>query len=367
MSIKKYKNKENETRYEVRIRVKDGRGKWHEKRKRAFETIRKAQQWEIKFQKGLACGAVDLTRLTFAEWHKEFLEDLKLHFKNSTVKNYDGNITKWIPPEWNGRRLSSFSKLDIHHLLFERLEGLATPHKKVVLRKALHRIFQAAIDEGVIVRNPVNGIKVQAPQGKKLVLSPKEAKTLLEKAKECNHEFYEIWYIALFTGMRSGEMYALEWKDVNLLSGFISVNKQWTSKDGVHQTKTNKVRVVPINEPLRKVLESLRAKGPFKDNLRSSLRGAKDYFTEDLVLPRSRAWKNGEQSKVLKDFCRMIGITPLKFHDLRATFITSMLVNGASTPKVMAIVGHSRMSTTDVYLRLAGVGLERATDILNYS
>lgn len=55
--------------------------------------------------------------------------------------------------------------------------------------------------------------------------------------------------------------------------------------------------------------------------------------------------------------------TLVGFHDLRATFITQ----GVSLPKVMMVIlGHSRMSTTDVYLRLAGINFHNATDKLGY-
>ncbi len=54
----------------------------------------------------------------------------------------------------------------------------------------------------------------------------------------------------------------------------------------------------------------------------------------------------------------------MKFHDLRATFITQMLNNGAPLSKVMAIVGHSSLKTTQGYLRLSGKDVEGVTEEL---
>jgi len=70
---------------------------------------------------------------------------------------------------------------------------------------------------------------------------------------------------------------------------------------------------------------------------------------------------------VLRDFCRSIGITPVKFHDLRATFITQLLLRGVSLAQVMSIVGHSQLKTTNTYLRVAGTDLDGATEKLSYS
>jgi integrase len=84
------------------------------------------------------------------------------------------------------------------------------------------------------------------------------------------------------------------------------------------------------------------------------------------VLPRLPEWDRGEQAKVLRDFCKSINITLIRFHDLRATFITNLLSQGAPLAQVMAIVGHSQIDTTNEYLRKAGVDLKGATDRLGY-
>ena len=78
-------------------------------------------------------------------------------------------------------------------------------------------------------------------------------------------------------------------------------------------------------------------------------------------------WTHGDQARVLREFCTSIGISSIKFHDLRATFITNMLSQGVPLVKVMAIVGHKKMETTDIYLRLAGVDIKGATEALGYA
>jgi site-specific recombinase XerD len=68
--------------------------------------------------------------------------------------------------------------------------------------------------------------------------------------------------------------------------------------------------------------------------------------------------------QITRDFCKGINILPICFHDLRATFITQMLNNGVALSKVMAIVGHSSLKTTQGYLRLCGKDVEGATEEL---
>ena len=138
-------------------------------------------------------------------------------------------------------------------------------------------------------------------------------------------------------------MYILRWPDIDLETGLISVTKQWTTKDGLHPTKNNRNRVVPISPDLKGLLLELKQLGPFKEVLRPGFnkqRKASGVPLEnmattlnDLVLPRGPEWRCGEQAKVLKAFCKQIGIPEINFHDLRATFITNLLSQGVSLAK----------------------------------
>jgi integrase len=128
--------------------------------------------------------------------------------------------------------------------------------------------------------------------------------------------------MALKTGMRSGELMALQWTDIDFEGRTIQVSKQWSNKTGFGSTKTQRVRVVPISEDLLMFLKELKLK-----------RGSESGF----VLPHLPEWENGDQAHVLRQFCAAIGITPVKFHDLRATFITNRLgrCKSHSAQKVM--------------------------------
>jgi site-specific recombinase XerD len=87
----------------------------------------------------------------------------------------------------------------------------------------------------------------------------------------------------------------------------------------------------------------------------------------EFVLRHVREWTMGDQAEVLREFCSILGITPVKFHDLRATFITQLLLKGVPLVQVMSIVGHSQIKTTNVYLRMAGTDLSGATDSLGFT
>lgn len=360
------------TFYLIQLSYTDKKGKRHQPKYRTdmsghrITSKRKAETLEVEYLMDLRAKVEgEYSRLSFNEFHEEFLKQIKLTYKRSTVMQYDGDLKKWLSEDLTKKKISEIKKTDIHNFIFDLLPKKgANPHTQKRILKSLRRIFEAALDDGVIPRNPAQGLNVKVPPPKKEVLNTKEVLIFLEKAKELNHPFYYHWAMALLTGLRTGELYALRWRDIDEVSNIICVSASWSNKDGYHSTKSNKNRIVPISDDLKKLIIELKNIGPHEENL-TGLNGNNQFFN-DLVLPRSSEWKHGEQSKITRKFCELIGITPVKFHDLRATFITCMLAQGVSTPKVMSIVGHARMSTTDEYLRLAGVNVKGATELLGY-
>ncbi len=348
--IKVYE-KDNKRLYEVYVAERYPDKRLIARRRRGIKTEREAKQVEFEFKRELKILVSKLDVPTWSQWHEKFLVSFRRNYRASTVMNYDGYIKKHVPKAWLNKPINEINQEDIFDLIDGTKEKLGLISQKNIL-KMLRRIFEAAVDEGVIPRNPTRGIKLKSVRTIKKVLNTREVDILLENAKAVNHRFYRVWAFAILTGMRSGEMFALKWKHVDFDTELISLSEQWTSKDGFHELKTANWRVVPISQSLRSLLMELK-------NSQSR--------TEDFVLPRLREWERGEQARVLRDFCKLVGITSVKFHDLRATFITNMLSQGVAVAKVMAIVGHESMETTDEYLRLAGVEIKGATEALTFN
>lgn len=324
-----------------------------------------AQKLELHYLNQAREKMSNANTVLFTDWHQTFLEEITLSLKYSTVLHYDGDLKKWLPKEFCETPLNEITKRDVHTLIHSTLcEKGATPNTRAKVLKCLKRIFNSAIAHGELLKDPSVGLKVQVPPVKRLVLNAQEAQALLHEAKRIEHPFYYHWALALYSGLRNGELYALRWVDVSLNNQMIKVHSSWSNKDGYKSTKNNKSRSVPITKNLIKVLEDLKRAGPFSETL-TGLNGKKDHF-DDLVLPRSSEWKHGEQSRHTKSFCNTNNLPEIKFHDLRATFITNLLSEGVSLAKVMAIVGHARVSTTNEYLRLAGLDIKGVTDSLAY-
>ena len=304
--------------------------------------------------------------ILFKDFFKEFLSNLRLESRESTIQYYKDDIKRWIPNYFLDMPLKKITKDKIKDLIFNTVPKKGgSPRIQKIICGRIAKVMKSALEKRIIPFNPTMGIKIIVPQPIKKVLNSEEATKLIRAAKQEGHEFYYVWTFALLTGMRNGELYSVRWSDVNLISKTIYIKSSWNKKLGLHPPKGNKCRTLPISKKLHDILIELERVGPFKENIKG-VNGGPDTMIKDFILPRIPRWKGERQSCVIKKFCKKIGITPITFHDLRATFITNLLSQGSPLAKVMAIVGHSRTQTTDVYLRMSGIDIKGVTDKLSY-
>jgi len=335
--------------FEVYVNGHDQRGRRIQRRKTRVETKAKAEKIEFELKRELAQIKEQRVPFRWHEWFDECMKRMRLEFMPSTVATYQ-QLLKWVHPHWRDKEIHTITKNDCYELIYHKCEKLPSQFTRRNILKMVKRLFQMAVEEGLIDRNPFAGIVIRVAEVEQKVLTNVEVETFLREARLSYHRFYPVWLMALMTGMRSGEMFALKWSDIDLDAKTISVTKQWTSKNGICATKSRKTRVVPISEDLSKFLKEYKLRSDYADH----------------VLPRLSEWEHGEQSRVTREFCVGIGITAVKFHDLRATFITNLLARGESLARVMSMVGHSEIKTTNGYLRKAGVDVQGGTDKLGY-
>jgi integrase len=339
--------KDGKTTYTVVASTRINGQQFYRKR-RGITSMAKAKRIEIELRVQIEQLKQNPSFFTFRAWSEQCLNRMRLQFKNSTIQGYEGNLNKWILPCIGDVYLNDITSAMIHHLIFNHVNGVSMEARRGIL-KHLKRFFEMAIDDGICTKNPAKVIKIKVPEAKNLVFNKTEIDTLLFEAKRLNHPYYNHWVLALMTGMRNGELHALNWTDIDFENKVISVTKSWTSKDGLGPTKSSKNRYIPISHELDMFLKHLQSHSISEDGS---------------VLEKHSSWNAGDQAEVLKDFCKEIGITPIRFHDLRATFITQMLIKGVSLAKVMKIVGHASIKTTMHYLRLVAQDTQGATESL---
>lgn len=323
-------------------------GKQVNKKRRSITSIAAAKRVEIDFKVHLARLKEQPLMCTWAVWSEKCLKRMRLQFTESTVVNYQSNFNKWVNPVLGELELDEIKPSDIHSLIYDKIEGISLEARHGILKR-LKRVFSMAVEDGIIPKNPATGISVKVPESPQAILNRTEINTLLFEAKQRGHSYYNHWALAILTGLRKGELIALTWSDIDFENRVIAVTKSWSRLDGLGPTKSTKNRYVPISNELDRFLKELRSQS---------------HLNENRVLEQHKEWLYGDAAKVLRAFCKEVQITPVKFHDLRATFITQMLLKGVPLAKVMKIVGHSTIKTTMRYLRLIAEDTQGATEEL---
>ena len=264
-----------------------------------------------------------------------------------TAENYRIHLEAYTYPTWGERLIDSFNAQEIRDLVMIQMAERSDIHKKNVL-KFLRSVFSFAVDRGYIKGNPVPTLKFKPRSKLTTVLTGPQMETLLTKAKVLEHPWYPVWAFACYLGMRSGELYALQWDQVDLDRMQIKVSRAWNSKDGFKTTKSGHDRWVKIPAGLAPMIAELK------------LKAGNDPF----VLPRFTEWEKGEQARVLRAFLRGIGLPRVRFHDLRASWATLLLGQGVEPAKVMKLAGWADMKTMERYIRLSAIDLQGVMDDL---
>jgi integrase len=264
-----------------------------------------------------------------------------------TVENYYLCLKAHTFEAWGNKFVDTITTEEIRNLIKARVGDKAPSHQKNVL-KFIRGVFKYALELGVINRNPTPEMKFRMGDKIKRVLTEEQVRTLLEKAKQFEWEWYPHVTMALYTGMRNGELYALTWDKVNLDERKILVDSSWNKKDGFKSTKSGNDRIAEIASPLLPLLKELK------------LKSSDSHF----VLPRISQWDEGHQAAALRMFLIGLGLPVVRFHDLRASWATLMLGKGIEPAKVMIMGGWNDLKTMMIYMRKAGITIKGITDCL---
>jgi integrase len=267
---------------------------------------------------------------------------------NNTLINYKSSLEAHTFPKWEGARINEITTSEIRDLVLEDLSHFSEAHRKSML-KFIRAVFRYAIEEDIIQRDPTPKLKFKTGEKIKKVLKESEVKLFLKEAKRRNHEWFPIWALACFTGMRNGELYALRWERVDLNKRIMVVSTSWTKENGYKETKSGDDRIVEIAQSLMPLMEELFIKR-----------------TDEFVLPRLREWTTGCQAHVLKAFLKELELPLIRFHDLRASWANIMLSKGVEPIKVMSMGGWKDLKTMQIYIRKSGIHIQGITDNLNF-
>ena len=303
--------------------------------------------------------------MTFGAWLDHWYQQYcKPGIKPKTQTDYENRIYQHIIPELGHIPLSQLTQGDFQQF-YQRLKQngrlaqreLYGPGLSDRMVKSCHVTCCMALDkalaEGLIQKNPAAACKVPTTRPREMqVLTGEEIQRLLIQAKEDG--CYELLLLELSTGLRRGEILALQWDDLDVKTGELKVERQVQrihKKLVVSQPKTKaSSRSLVLPRPILHVLLRYRE----GSNSRWMFPSPKKKDS-----PLDPAAVRKKLSKVLE----RAGCKHVRFHDLRHTFATNALEHGMDIKTLSAIIGHVSSATTlNVYAHVSDEMRQRAAD-----
>jgi integrase len=336
------------------------------KRKQKYYTVkgnkREAEKFLTEKLRELDTGLlIDTKKMKLGEyfdyWLKEYCYN---NLTINTIEGYEQYIEKHIKPILGNIELEKLKPLQLQTFYSEKLEkgklsGKGGLSKQTV--RSLHRIIHGALAQAVkwqlLSRNVADCVEPPKPQKYEAkFLNDEQTNLLIEKAKKS--DIYIPVIIAIFTGMRRGEVLGLNWQNVNFEKKYIRVVQELScTKQGLKilPPKTKKsIRNIAIPDTLIKILKNHKA----KQNENRLLLG-QEYQNIDMVCtyPNGKLFYPKRFSAKFHELLSKNDLPIIRFHDLRHSH-ASLLVKLGVQPKIISErLGHSNIGITmDLYSHL---------------
>lgn len=306
-----------------------------------------------------ACGSTKSDKIRpdmcFGDWITYWYENhCKPKIRLTTQANYEDRIRLHIIPEIGQIPLNKLTQNDLQQF-YGRLkkngrkshtelygEGLSDRMVRMC-HASCRSALEKAVQDGLIRTNPASGCKLPPKKAREMqVLNRDELQRLLIQARE--EGYYELFLLALATGLRLGELMALQWDDLNFKTGVLTINKQ------VYEVKGQLI----LNQPKTKA--SIR-KLVLPRALLAVLKEYKKTVDSRWMFPspvkEDRPLTPGMAERRLRLILQHAGCRHIRFHDLRHIFATLALENGMDVKTLSAMLGHVSAATTlDIYTHI---------------
>ncbi|MED0736727.1 tyrosine-type recombinase/integrase [Aneurinibacillus thermoaerophilus] len=326
-------------------------GKRKQKTVSGFKTKKEAEKACAEMIAQIENGEFfETSKDSFAVFLQQWLDNAaKQTTRATTFDGYKRTIHHRIIPAIGHLKLADIKPIHIQKFYTQLVEEDLSSEYIRFIHSILRSAFNTALKWQLVSKNIMSNVEVPKLKRKeKGIWTLEQAQQFLNYAKEKGTRRYIVYLLAIYTGMRRGEIFGLRWKDVDLENGKISINQtlSWVSGQGLifQEAKTKRShRSISISDFVVQELKNHKLQ-----QRKEKLRIGEAYNDQDLVV--ASAYGNPMNPRGVTDYFRKLtveaGLPVIRFHDLRHTHATIMLKLGEHPKIVSERLGHSNIQMT---------------------
>lgn len=279
--------------------------------------------------------------VTVGEFVAGWLESVKDSVEPTTWAGYEQHHRLHIQPRIGGVKLTALDAGTVAGFVsrMTRDGTSAAMVKKIVV--TLRSALGAAVRAGIITRDPADGVPLPKRQrGTVRILNPDEVRSLLAVLKD--DRLGAVAPVAIDSGLRQGELFALHWTDFDPATGALTVTKSLAELRGkvwLKDAKTATSRRIVLLDFARPHLEQHRERMAAEGQ--DTTTGPIFCDTEGKFLRKSNYLRRSFGLA-----CKAAGVAGLKFHELRHASASLLLLAGVDAKTVSSRLGHSSVGFT---------------------
>ena len=314
----------------IQYRYTDWQGKRRKSTKRGFATKREAEEWLRNF---LITQKADFD-MKFADFWKMYCADMETRLREHTMRTKKYIVELKILPYFGNKRVNDITAADIRQWQNELIKMGYSPTYLKTINNQLSAIFNYAVRYYDLKSNPCAkaGSMGKSKAEEMDFWTGEEFRKFIDSVMN-KRLSYMAFMILYWTGMRLGELLALNPKDVDLEKRTISITKSYQrlgKKDVITPPKTSKSkRVITIPEFLA---------ADIKDYMDSLY----DLQEDDRLIPITIYYLEHEMQRGIKES----GVKRIRVHDLRHSHASMLIELGFSPLEIANRLGHEKVETT---------------------
>ncbi len=298
------------------------------------EVLQKMEEIYLRDRSAESCCKTLHT--VFSEWFNL----TKHRIKESTAANYAMKADKHILPVFGEKSISSITQDDVCAFIADKQKSGFSERYIADIVVLMKSIFKYAVASYHIF-NPLDSLRLPKKKGVEILLLDKEEQEQLQAyiSNNWNHGTLGT-ALSVSTGIRIGELCALQWKDIDLEKRILTVRK--TMQRIQTSSDTAKTKLI-ITDPKS---ESSRRKIPIPDCMMSFLLKFKENSDDYVLTGSSKPIEPRTMQYRFRTILKNANLPSVHFHALRHIFATTCIRLGFDVKSLSELLGHSSVEIT---------------------